>query len=497
MGLSHLSRRLHRIFFSLVLASAGLPLGAAAQDTVPARPSLAQMECALGTDSKLDKTFHTLIGNPSETALTLPGMIVGIEKTPAAIVRNGADTQKILPQPPGFDKPGSADRFLARHLRHDRSLFISHVVSFSEPATPKVLYSLYDADASAAEGKGSQWTDCKNMPVPAGTSSTPYADGWKAVKVVRDQLRTDLAEGNYTHVVLISMGWITEQHKAVGNFNSIVGNLKKQVPDGTSFKPYIVGVTWPSTWWGVEAPASLFNKADDADELGAGWLGALLRDAVVPGSSASGVKVIAIGHSFGSRAMSHAVCRGSLLVAPPDLAAPAPADGAVQWLINLEGAFSMNRFRKGGAGLYTGVDLDYAPRCTVAQKVIFTTSIHDNASVILKPLKMFNASLAQHTFVKAQQRDGFGNDGIPIPWLYSTVDKNGGITRSDCGLSAEPSTFYYLDASTVMNQTQSRFSNAHSDIYRKEIANMLWNLMNGTTVKSCPATSPAVVSAAR
>jgi hypothetical protein len=280
------------------------------------------------------------------------------------------------------------------------------------------------------------------------------------------------------------MGWNTEQIESVQNYNSIVERLaSEREHDHITFKPYVIGVTWPSEWHSGIADAaikglSLVNKANDADELGAGWLGALVEHAVLPaakGSADRTTPVIVIGHSFGARATSHAVCRGTLLRdRSGNTAGGDNRDGGVDWLIGLEAAYSLNRFGDKGAGVY---DLAYPDQCPRAAHLLLTASKYDTAALLAgKVLVEANFAGTHATFERAVE-EGLASGKVRFATYAS---RRGGGLQAACGKGSDPaSRLVYVDASeTTFYNALGTGAGAHSDIYRSDTARLIWNAID-------------------
>lgn len=447
--------------------------------SIPSR--LHGAEVTLGTDSGHAEQFHALAHYPQEHALQYPGLIVGIEKSNAKLIKEEA--RNLLIQPHGSNSESlKTDKWLMEILKDDsKSMFISHIVESREETSASLLYNAYENKINYH---------------PTGNESGCGVFGsWNAVACVDTKVRVALEQGKYTHVIFLTMGWNTNQVEAVQNFNSLLRRLSAEaVILHQSFAPYVIGVTWPSQWdsgWfgTVYRGSSLGNKADDADEVGAGWLGAVLSYGVLPATRAAKAKVIVIGHSFGARATSHAVCRGTLLVPPGKLLADAgrPIKGDVQWLIGLQGAYSLNRFSDEGAGGFEKIAYD--PKCEVATNHLFTASEHDAAGRY--SYKVLGAPFAG----SIETWNGFLKNprarkvGAPSFDLYKTLRVEGDEDASVClkgKAGSEATSFKYVDASEVVKfNAYGTGAGAHSDIYRAQTAKLMWKFLNATPIEKC------------
>lgn len=467
-------------------------------------------EAELNTGGPAQEIFHALVYFPQEYVLQYPGIVVGVEKSKEPRVKRGAVPGAIDASAVFVRGDDRANDFLRARLLGDpktlgesKVMFISHAVRTApqgeqEKRHPCFLYNVYRPETGPDRADIDGGASCYDSEPDI---EDYFSGSWQAIQRVKQTLKHDLESGNYTHLVVIVMGWNTRQTESIQNFNSLLRRLEKTTLEGLngaskSFKPYVVGVTWPSEWStdligtfvrGVSLP----DKANDADELGSGWLGALINHAVRPAIGEMALarpstpvpKLLVIGHSFGARATSHAVCRGSLLRSPQGLKAGRDVleKGQVDWLVGLQGAYSLNRFGGSGAGL---IDLRYDSDCEGARRLIFTASSHDGAAnsggfqttllgrdanyagtlstfnnVVSGALSVPKFATYRATFEPGQD----AGSGKVVP-----VGSNDGGRRK----------FIYVDASDVIYfNSYGTGAGAHSDIYRSATARVLWRLM--------------------
>jgi hypothetical protein len=295
------------------------------------------------------------------------------------------------------------------------------------------------------------------------------------------------------------MGWNTLQVEAIQNFNSLVDRLQQTAP-GRPFRPYVIGVTWPSQWGGsaadgLDKTGSIFHKANDADELGGGWLAALLDHAIRPAlkrdNNASGVPLpfTVIGHSYGARATSYAVCRGGFLK-PPEPLKVANADDSsekhplVDLLVGLQAAYSLNRFSAHGAGYY---EMTYPQgHCAQASRLLYTASANDSAAEsaawALNGAQFPAAMATYQRYCKANQQAGPADtERLRFNhWRAANTPLGQTLIEADpeCPAPTTRSGFDYVDASAIINRPgYGTGGHAHSDIYRTEVARMIWHFM--------------------
>ena|GEM_PF-1431115 len=366
-----------------------------------------------------------------------------------------------------------------------------------------------------------------------GTASGPFENGWRGVARLRQALVEDLAResgsGGYSHILVFIMGWNTVQAEAVRNFNSMIGHLldevearrlaikcqdrSKDVDAVCRFKPLFVGVTWPSDWeispMLPVAPAfvrgiSFPNKASDAKEVGMMWLRALLEKAVLPARAAvfqnrsDQPRLMIIGHSFGARA----AVAGTLFPPALDMENGLAAELRGSWdfrlgdrLIGLQGAYRIDELfidpDKPEKGLKEKISKS-------GLRVFMTTSEFDKAvdtafwGTYAGQAKAFDKVCAG---AGAKAYEPFVGCRLADYWSVSgrTPDRLGyGFQRctpvSPTRLRKKPSLaeqngekklITFVDASAVIN-CRAAFTGggSHSDIYRRESARLLWDLMN-------------------
>lgn len=441
-------------------------------------------EQVLGTDSDNAMAYHTLVHYPTEHALRYPGLVIGVEKSSSKVLDEGRDQNVLRP----LDPQSKSDKWLSQKLTSDsKVMFISHVVRTSGEGSsygirrPCFVYNAYDLTTPEGSWNRQALDSVRNCDASVESTGKPFSDSWQVVRQIRTTIQRELESSgsSYTHVIVVVMGWNTEQIESVQNFNSIVDRLVSE-RGGKEFRPYVIGVTWPSEWHSsladfVAKAISLPNKANDADELGAGWLGAIIDYAVLPAAAGTVGKpkpVIVIGHSFGARATSHAVCRGTMLRNP--FGDVPSAQARVDWLIGLEGAYSLNRFGPDGAGIY---DLKYPEQCPRASHLLLTASKYDTAARVGgKILVEANFAGTQATFERVSEQ-GLNSNGLRFATYAS---RHGGDLEARCGKGNDSnSKLVYVDASeTTIYNALGTGAGAHSDIYRSDTARVIWNVMN-------------------
>ena len=400
-------------------------------------------EQMLNTDGSTTFEFHSVLYYPHQIRPQFDGYIIGVEKSGLNKITTPADLRmKGLPGT-GLDT-AEATR---KKLTDLKAMFISHILKQSG-ATTCFEYNVYQA----LDGAAAQFADgCHNNAAePQVPLDAVYAGSWTALDRLSHALATDLASKQYSHIVVLVMGWNTTQEEAVRNFNSIVFNLKAQDP---TFRPLVIGVTWTSQWtyrWldSVIRFASFPSKAQDADQLGLSWLGILLHE-TIPDAHPGPVPLIVIGHSFGSRAASTAACIGPGIYNMD----PARPRQNIHALINLQGAFLSSRlFGADDQGIH------FPDRCRNVKRQVLTASSFDTA--VTQPF------WGDYAGTSASYGGQCGSPSAAI----------------DCR-KAQPSGHYppssrhiiYLDADLLIRENAyGSGGGAHSDIYRREHGAMIW-----------------------
>lgn len=69
---------------------------------------------------------------------------------------------------------------------------------------------------------------CADGSVPTVEPTQAYVRSWDALAFLKTRLREHLRPGHgYSHLVVASMGWNTDQVEAVRNFNSLMKAVRK------------------------------------------------------------------------------------------------------------------------------------------------------------------------------------------------------------------------------------------------------------------------------
>ncbi len=417
--------------------------------------------------------FHDVLYGPESISLNFPGYIVGLNKGRHRDVGQGATYPKPAPNDSEGLK-GVKERMQSNPKIH----YISHVVRNEGNAYAVdncVLYTVYDVwnggDKKAGEPPIAA---CPEAPLIVGAMASAQADSSKALEALRQDVRRAVAakkaNAPYTHVVLMAMGWNTPQIEAVRNFNAIMAHIKR-ASGAQRFDPLFVGVTWPSVWtarWLDPAikVVSYFPKADDADEVGTIWMSLIAQ--MLAQESPTDTRLVAIGHSFGARAVISSICSNDVWQTPSEGSA-ASAKPARTWdtFIGWQPAFSIKRFKEGGSKdgfVYPDGCLDRI------NTIVLTASANDEAvdSAVWAHLAGTNEAFLS-VCPSASRLLG------PVNCIEaSSLDADSAAT-----LPIVPGKINYIDASSIVFFNQpGTGGGAHSDVYRAVHGRVNWNAMN-------------------
>jgi len=394
-----------------------------------------EQEESLSTEGNLQK-FHAVVHYPEEIRLNFPGFIVGIEKSPRGKITKGQELKinKV-------NRTSGIEQDIKRLETDQKLMSITHIYQYKKD-------------------KRNQFRNIKTIPLynlyKENKKNIPYAfeKSWDALKALRTAIVNSLTSNSssYDSIIVFSMGWNTSQEEAVRNFNSIYRNIKMYGEE--KFNPLFIGVTWPSEWESSILPdfmlklASFPNKANDADEVGLSWLGALLhhtlKDIQKP--------LIVIGHSFGARATSMATFEGNTIYKDKPY-----EKNNIKCLIGIQGAYSINRFLEKGT---EKVLYDYKDT-----KVVLTSSYYDTAMDIGKWAPYVGNDSTYNSYCKNQNINCIKYDKDQT--TVNTIKNN--LTKGNI--------LYINGDSIIQNNVYNSGGGAHSDIYDDEMGLLLWKVI--------------------
>ena len=462
----------------------------------PSKPEN-QTAIDLKLNGPVRSNYHHLAENPFGEGLLHAGFIVGIEKTERELLgvpkREDGFCERFFDYPHGDNEDACPDlleaaddevvkrtQVLGGHLNDvtdDGSpMFVSHILEyrpdlgaggFPQPRMEtRIVYNIHPSfrggqevlesrvAAKVAREKADADIELKGF----------YHEGWRGLeKRLKPSVMTGLRQARenetpYTHLIIGAMGWDNDQVESVRRYNALLGNTiaearKPGDAAGRAFNPLFIGVTWPSVW-GVDGffdvaklAAKLLGygvKADDADEVGYTYVNWLINDLALDAKARNPeLKVVVLGHSFGSRITSRATFSGHLLKRNPTAQDPQHVD----LLVGLQAAFSANRFI--GSDQFDeepselpdpncvacGPGLEGAPYADLEDfdgSVVMTWSEHDGANplaYIISRAAHMGGDLGYEEAKKDRAKpffqlvDGVGEDGVLPPDACSDADR--------------------------------------------------------------------------
>jgi hypothetical protein len=280
---------------------------------------------------------------------------------------------------------------------------------------------------------------------------------------VDQRILREPAERQPTHLIVMSTGWNTLQVESIDNYQHWLSHLMQAARNDASrpFRPLVIGLTWPSEWplvstW-LGPVVSVFNKENDADELGYVTANVLFHKILSQLKAKHGLPVVVIGHSFGGRAMVTAANSRALLFRD------ASASPTTDLLLGLQPAFSIQRFGGGSQGD------PYVRFAQGAHKYVLSSSTND---WILKGVGLTNPVGGSRGLARAK--------ALPARFEVIPVTEAGQWSmtpsRNECQL-------VMLNASAAIN--------GHHDVYSASIGRLMWQAIQ----TFAPASSwPAIPS---
>ncbi len=498
--------------------------------------ALKSYEELLNVDSSNAINFHSMMYFPSGTALNFPGYVVAIEKSPQDVV-GGPKVRKdaSLLQAGNYinsekkswlNTKNQIERF---ESRDSKAMFVSHIIKNTykpapgPSATPYfynnhcLVYNAYAAKSIATKAgtdllKVNDWHSCPVSTDLGKSDINPdqfYKYGNNALDSLQKNLTQDLSSGIYTHILVIVMGWNTSQSESIRNFNDLTGNIiaasledadgQQEVPVNrakassptplipSEFRPLVIGVTWPSYWsTNFRNAFSYPNKANDADEIGLSWLNKLINQTIPASMAESGqsVKFIALGHSFGARAMTRALFSSPALKPSETFPMQETPISSVNLAVAMQGAVSINRFSPSlsdeGAPYRDYAHLKHT-------QIVLTASSQDAA--LGSPFLLWTLPAGSiSAYKKACTTDDYKNIFNCMTAADQSATQGGKFSLCKYGNSSCLSPFNstatmrkidYIDASQGITEFNSPGSGgrAHSDIYRLPMGRLLWKLI--------------------
>lgn len=313
------------------------------------------------------------------------------------------------------------------------------------------IFNLYGDDQETA------W--CKKHYKSDINKPTWKREGWKGLNQLAEAINVRVVREKPTHIILLATGWNTRQYESYLDFKAWMKNIAEDFRTSkTEFRPIYIGIAWESEWPAfAHIPIiSLFNKGNDADELGYTWVNYLLNDLIKPIAKETGVPLVIIGHSYGSRiALSSHYVRHILNRNAPIAEVPVT-------IIGMQAAFPIARFISSH-----GDEHPYIAANRGEANVVITSSKYDSAA---KMMCYGTKYIAANCGIQAIVEDT--DNYSKLVNVYKTDSTGMPVTLPD----AQKITVY--DASPFVNsELPGTNSGAHSDVYDKQMGHFLGEII--------------------
>ncbi len=438
------------------------------------KPKLIEREKFFGTDGENLSIFHRVAEQDGGLGLKFPGYLIGIEKSCKKNIGWRKEYEKLNDEK--FHGNDTYRKNIQNILDDSKRSFITHIVEYRMDSHKGYIkedffYNAYD-----------KCFDPKNA----------YVKGFVSLDELRNRIFSD--ETPYTHIFLYSMGWNTDQQESLRDYNSLLSLMIKEYKGSGNFKPLFIGISWPSEWrskflGGFISSMSYPVKADDADEVGVLWVNRILWNILVPLKKERNIPLILIGHSFGARIVTRAVFSCGLFDTSKITTKPTEPsqknDYAIDLVIGLQGAFSINRFIPGEGEEGSPYSAFYPEK--YANKFIFTWSKYDFAN----PVAHFFTGAShvggfygyevsrEHEEIFDQFKIETGNTDCSYDVDFKGVCKEDNHQYEWTESFSHPEKISIVDASELIrNKPYGKSGGAHSDIYTPGIARFIWDCMN-------------------
>ena len=416
------------------------------------------------------------------------------------------------------------------------------IFSLLEPehAEPDAAHGVFthcrpaDGEAEAARRHGASASSTPASAEPDDCARTNYGplDSSKAVTLsvaqgeairrFHQSLCHELADGGYSHIFVIVMGWNTNQALAFKNFNSIVNNISlagQESDPNSRFKPLIVGVTWPSELnigpWSILPQelvhlSSFFSKRQQAEDVGRYVLADVLLNVLDARKTAAQLRgdadhsqprIVMVGHSFGARALVnalvHPIIGGTSTLNDPQNMIKAIYENlaSTDRLFLLQGAVEFGSLFAPDTKELAGTLGEGRPRVTM------TASKYDSANDLAfwgyytGTERAFRQACEEPLNQDLWQSAGWHLEGIGCKVLDGQRDRYGfQLCRKAANAEGPAPTVVrsidsrpvrYFDASSMINcDAPFTGGGAHSDIFRLETARFLWDEMQDSAATS-------------
>ena len=373
------------------------------------------------------------------------------------------------------------------------------------PVPTCALFTLLDRPAPGDDPAARLFERCADSFRPqVGTAAAATSDQAQgdAIAHFRASLTDALASGDYTDVVVMVMGWNTDQENALKNFNSLIGNMLDEAAERAAATRASPSGRSSSASPGPRSGSSASTRSSPTpscgasasrssvatrDDLGTYVLSDLVLHGILvarddaakrKGPGARHPRLVMIGHSFGARALVTAMTQAPSCkpaVPPPEATGFTPEDR----ILLLEGAFEF-QYLFGPGGELAPTLASGAPRVTI------TASANDSA-VAAAFWGWYAGDIRTYDQACRVNRERWDRLGVQVGRIGCGVAA--GTTPDDYGLNLcttdkrrpdplrplDGSPVRYFDASSMINcMPPLSGGGAHSDVFRRETAASCW-----------------------
>ncbi len=402
----------------------------------------------LGTNTKSNNIFHQFLVNPGTLRFKHDGILLCFEKVKRRrmIVKNGKPGYfSVADQYSTFGIDENLECMKSKGLL---SLAIGLVKSTLNDPKPLILTHWVETDEKDHTVRYNAYETIKDMDYDLPMAML------EQYKAVTSLIKSKLQTGNYTHLIIVCSGWNNYQDDSTDLYENWVNFTKDAATAegrGNDFRPFVIGFTWASRW--IIPGVSIFNKANDADELGMTHVNALLWKYILPNLINIDLPIMTIGHSFGARVMSRANHSRFMLQNIDESTSIGKA-------IDFQGAYPYSRFcRKRGSngGLYT-VD-------NPVKRHFMTYSKFDYA---VKRAKWSAGYIGDNKSMPILQKDSVAKNNFEFTSLN-------GSGRLNYYTGQNPK--IHVDARTIIKMIASKAAGAHNDVQDKEAGQFIWEVL--------------------
>ena len=411
--------------------------------------------------------FHDAALNPKSYVPQFskyPLYLLGIEKprhnsaTPYATTTPKIDKNNLKIPKSDRNKIWSA-------LDDSHSMTLTHILSIEQSNSQSkecFIYNVYQDETAAS------WCQHNHITRIEKGNKKWTSEGWDALNQLGLEIKEVVQREKATHIIVLATGWNTEQYESYRDFDYWMKQLGDDFKNKGDFRPIFVGISWESEWKGlariprIGSAMSINNKGNDADEIGFTWVNYLLNDVLKPVAASSNAqpKLVAIGHSYGSR-----IVLGSHYVRDIIAREPSSSDSYPVTLIGLQAAFPTGRFvlNRGGKHPYNKA---YKNPATV----VITSSTADKATGMIDMLTTgyIGGKGGLDELLKHKE---IYDDVIALP-VFDTDSTGQPIQKP-----SQNKVSVYNATPFVNCQLQGTDSGAHSDVYDPEMGRFLGEII--------------------